>query len=150
MAKKAIAKSPQASGLFLCERVLQDLVNKDAVTCVNIFNGLSANNFPMLMPVAYAFAQVTGASGPFSYEYKILDTEGNVLAISQKSTVNPQPGSDETTSHKVISAFNGLGFEKEGLFDVVLEIDGIQAARLPLRVAQIRQPLMSGQTAGNA
>ena len=84
MAKKTKLEGPIASGLFLCERVLQDLVNKDAVTCVNIFNGLSAGNFPMIMPVAYAFAQVTGATGPFEYEYKILDEEGNVLAISTK------------------------------------------------------------------
>lgn len=150
MAKKAKTSSPQSSGLILCERVLQDLVNRDAVTCVNIFNGLSAANFPMLMPVAYAFAQVTGANGPFEYEYKIIDEAGNIVAISQKSQVTPQAGTDSTTSHKVISAFNGLAFEKEGLFTVILEINGEEAANLPLKVTLLRQPMMSGQVSGKA
>lgn len=149
MVKKSKNNGPRSSGLILCERVLQDLVNRDAVTCVNIFNGLSAANFPMLMPAAYAFAQVTGATAPFEYEYKIIYESGKIVAISQKSQVTPQPGTDETTSHKVISAFNGLSFDKEGLFEVILEINGEQAANLPLRVTQIRQTMMSGQISGN-
>ncbi|MCA9817748.1 MAG: hypothetical protein H6677_24520 [Candidatus Obscuribacterales bacterium] len=150
MAKRTKTNGPHSSGLILCERVLQDLVNRDAVTCVNIFNGLSAQSFPMLMPVAYAFAQVTGASGPFEYEYKIVDGDGNIVALSQKSRVDPQPGTDETTSHKVISAFNGLGFEKEGLYAVILEIDGVEAAELPLKVTRIMPQVVSGQASGRA
>lgn len=150
MAKRTKTNGPHSSGLILCERVLQDLVNRDAVTCVNIFNGLSAQSFPMLMPVAYAFAQVTGASGPFEYEYKIVDGDGNIVALSQKSRVDPQPGTDETTSHKVISAFNGLGFEREGLYAVILEIDGVEAAELPLKVTRIMPQVVSGQASGRA
>lgn len=142
MAKKK--SGLQAGGLVLCERVLQDLVNKDVVSCINIFNGLSAPRFPMMMPVAYAFAQVTGATGPFEYKYRIVDEDGNLIAISQKSTVQPQAGTDETTSHKVISAFNGLGFEKEGNYTVILEIDGQEAAILALKVSLIKQPVAAG------
>ena len=145
MASRSSNKGPQASGVFLCERVLQDMVSREAVTCVNIYNGLMAVEFPITVPVAYAFAQITGTTGPFDYEYSLLDENGTVMASSGRATVEPQEGSDEATSHKVISAFHGMSFDREGIYSLVLSIDGEEAASLPLKVVLVREPSMAGQ-----
>ncbi len=141
----ATRTGPQASAIFLCERVLQDMVSPEAVTCVNIYNGLMAVQFPIVVPVVYAFAQITGVKEQFDYEFKLVDDGDNVIASSGRATVTPQGLADEHTAHKVISAFHHLGFESEGVFTIVLALNGVEAGSLPLKVVQVQEPVMAGQ-----
>ena len=126
---------PQLVGIALCERILQDVFRKDAVTLVNVHNGISSQAFPTLVPVLYAFAQLTAAQKPFTYLFKILDPQGQVLAASNAGEVDALPIA--TALHKVISAFPGLVLPAEGTYTVALEIDGVQIGSIPFQVDSV-------------
>lgn len=129
---------PALVGIALCERILQDVFRKDAVTLVNVHNGISSQAFPTLVPVLYAFAQLTASRNPFSYQFKIVDPKGQVLAASNAGQVEPLPVT--TALHKVISAFPALVFPEEGTYKVVLEIDGAEVGSIPFQVDTVAAP----------
>lgn len=127
-----MSDSPAPVSICLCERVLQDVFRKDAVTLVNVHNGVSSQAFPTLIPVLYAFAQLAGHNRPFSYQFKITDPKKVVISASSVGQV--EPVSSPNALHKIVSAFSGLVFPCEGLYSVSLEIDGKIVASIPFQV----------------
>ncbi len=126
---------PRLLGIILCERVLQDVLRRDAVSCINIYNGITAQSFPAVIPLVYAFAQVSGSNSQFDYQFRIEDSLGNLIAGSPTATVEPLPNLHMT--HKIISAFSGLTFESEGMFHIVLEVEGESVGSLPFQVIMV-------------
>ena len=114
-----------------------DLIRPEAITCVNIHDGISTHNFPTVIPLIFAFSQVSGFPNEFSYQFKIQDRKGKVIAESPISAVKPLPNVNMT--HKLISAFSGLTFEDEGTYDILLELDNYKVANLPFRVVKISE-----------
>jgi hypothetical protein len=125
---------PQVLGIVLCERILQDVLRRDAISCINIHNGMTVQDFPAIVPLVFAFAQVSGSHHPFSYQFKMIDRQSQVIAISPVANVEPLP--NKYMTHKVISAFSGLVFKEEGMYNVVLALDGVDVGSLPFQVMQ--------------
>lgn len=127
--------TPQLLGILLCERVLQDVLRRDAISLINIHNGISSQSFPTLIPLIYAFAQLSVTQKEFDYQFKIIDVKGEVLAASPLARVEPL--SEGETTRKVITAFTGLIFSSEGTHNVVLALDGNELGRLPFQVVKV-------------
>jgi hypothetical protein len=125
---------PQVLGIVLCERILQDVLHRDHISCINIHNGLTVHDFPAIVPLVFAFAQVSGSHHEFSYQFKMIDRQSQVIAISPVAKVEPLP--NKFMTHKVISAFSGLIFKEEGMYNVVLALDGTDVGSLPFQVMQ--------------
>jgi len=139
-----MSESPKLIGIVLCERVLQDVLRRDAVSCINIYNGITAQSFPAVVPLVYAFAQVSGSGTGFEYQFKINDDQGKPIAMSPPARVEPLPNAYLT--HKIISAFSGLTFDREGTYEIVLDIQGGRVGSLPFQVVLLPpQPMMSEQ-----
>ncbi|HMX47938.1 MAG TPA: hypothetical protein PKN86_16715 [Candidatus Obscuribacter sp.] len=130
--------SPEIVGIFLCERILQDVFRPDSVTLVNVHNSIGSHAFPTLVPVLYAFAQLRGFKKVFSYKFNIIDPKGTVIAASAPGNV--EPGADPTFLLKVVSAFPALVFEGAGNYAITLEIDGSVMGEVPFKVEQLAQP----------
>jgi hypothetical protein len=129
------ADQPQLIGIVLCERVLQDVLRRDMISCINIHNGITVPAFPYVIPLVYSFAQLTGSHHEFNYQFKIVDRQGNVIASSPVTKVEPLPNRNMT--HKVISAFSGLTFHEEGMYKIVLSLEGEEVGALPFQVVQV-------------
>jgi hypothetical protein len=127
-----IEDNPSLLGIVLCERVLQDVLRRDAISCINIYSGITAAAFPSVIPLVYAFAQLSGCSHNFEYQFRIEDDDGNLVASSQIVVVEPL--ANKYTPHKIITAFSGLTFEAAGLYHVILEVAGEQVGHLPFPV----------------
>lgn len=133
--KDKLMSHPQVIGIILCERVLRDLLRPEAISCINIHNGMSVQAFPAVIPLIYAFAQLTGSHSEFTYQFKIVDRQGQIIAASPVAKVEPLPNKNMT--HKVISAVTGLTFSEEGMYDVTLSLDGEEVGSLPFQVMQV-------------
>ncbi|MBU6453043.1 MAG: hypothetical protein KGS72_14760 [Cyanobacteria bacterium REEB67] len=120
---------PRLLGIVLCERVLQDVLRRDAISCINIYSGIMAAAFPAVIPLVYAFAQLSGTTQEFAYQFRIEDEQGGVIAGSP--LVHVEPLANKHTPHKIITAFSGLTLEKAGLYQVVLEVEGEAVGALP-------------------
>jgi hypothetical protein len=123
---------PQVLGIVMCERVLQDVLRKDHISCINIHNFLLVPDFPWVVPLIFAFAQVSGSHFEFSYQFKIVDRQSQVIAISPVQKVPPLV--NRFMTHKVISAFSNLVFREEGMYNVILALDGVDVGMLPFHV----------------
>jgi len=124
---------PILLGILLCERVLQDVLRRDAISCINIYSGITATVFPAVIPLVYAFAQLSGCSQEFEYQFRIEDDAGELIAASNQ--VKVEPLANKNTPHKIITAFSGLTFESAGLYHVILEVMGEQVGSLPFNVS---------------
>jgi hypothetical protein len=123
---------PQLIGIILCELILQDVLRRDAISCVNIHSGVISPSFPVTLPLIYGFAQLTGVSAEFNYQFKVANPKGEVIAYSPMTPVQPLP--NENVTHKIINAFTGLTFEAEGTYLFILEVDGNVIGALPFQV----------------
>jgi hypothetical protein len=130
-----MSEVPQVLGIILCERVLQDVLRRDAISCINIHNGMTVQDFPAVVPLVFAFAQVSGSHHEFNYQFKMIDRQSQVIAISPVAKVEPLP--NRYMTHKIISAFSGLVFREEGMYNVVLSLDGAEVGALPFQVIQV-------------
>jgi hypothetical protein len=128
---------PQIIGLVLCELVLQDVLRRDAISCVNIHSGVIAPSFPVTLPLIYGFAQLCGVSTKFAYQFKVRNPKGEVVAHSPRTPVEPL--ATENVTHKIINAFTALTFEGEGTYWFSLEVDGEPMAGLPFQVVQAKE-----------
>ncbi|MBS1991480.1 MAG: hypothetical protein JSS86_14345 [Cyanobacteria bacterium SZAS LIN-2] len=129
-----IDDNPSLLGIVLCERVLQDVLRRDAISCINIYSGIAAAAFPAVIPLVYAFAQLSGCAHQFSYQFRIEDDAGEFIAGSTVVNVDPLP--NRHTPHKIVTAFSGLTFDNPGLYHVILEVEGEQVGSLPFHVNQ--------------
>lgn len=129
-----MSNTPRLLGILLCERVLQDVLRRDAISLVNIHNGITSHSFPTLIPLIYAFAQLSASQVEFNYQFKIMDQNGTVVAQSPLAKVDPLM--EGQTTHKVISAFTGLIFNSEGTHKVSLEVGGEELGSLPFQVVK--------------
>ena len=125
---------PQVLGIFLCERVLLDVLRRDTISCINIHNGMTVQDFPAIVPLVFAFAQVSGSTRGFSYRFRLVDRLSQIIAESPVAKVEALPS--RFLTHKVISAFPGLVFKEEGMYNIVLLLDGTEVASLPFHVQQ--------------
>jgi hypothetical protein len=123
---------PQLIGIILCELILQDVLRRDAISCVNIHSGVISPSFPVTLPLIYGFAQLTGVSKEFNYQFKVSNPQGEVIAYSPMTPVQPLP--NENVTHKIINAFTGLTFDNEGSYLFILEVDGNVIGTLPFQV----------------
>jgi hypothetical protein len=126
---------PQLIGIILCERVLQDVLRRDAISCVNIHNGITVQQFPAIIPLVYAFAQLSGSHREFTYQFKITDRQSQIIAMSPVATVEPLP--NKYMTHKIISAFSGLTFNEEGMYNIMLSLEGEDVGSLPFQVIHL-------------
>lgn len=141
-----MADRPQLIGIILCELILQDVLRRDAISCVNIHSGVIAPAFPVTLPLIYGFAQLTGVSKEFQYQFKVANPTGEVIAFSPLTPVQPLP--NENVTHKIINAFTGLTFESEGTYLFLLEVDGQPLGALPFQVVQMaEEPTAAGTPA---
>jgi hypothetical protein len=126
---------PQLIGIVLCERVLQDVIRRDAISCINIYNSITVQSFPTVIPLVYAFAQLSGSHHQFTYQFKIVDRQNQIIAMSPVAQVEPLPNRNMT--HKIISAFSGLTFNEEGMYNIALTLEGEDVGTLPFQVVHI-------------
>lgn len=126
---------PNVLGIIICERILVDVLRQEAVSCVNIHNGFATSSFPVILPLIYAYAQVSGSHEEFTYQYRILDRDSKELAQSPLAKVEPLPNSNML--HKLISAIPGLRFDDEGTYNFILELNGVKVSHLPFYVVKV-------------
>jgi hypothetical protein len=126
---------PRVIGILLCERILQDIMRHDAVSCINIHNGIIVQTFPAVIPLVYAFAQLSGSHSEFNYQFKITDRSNQIITTTPITPVEPLP--NRFMTHKIISAMTGLTFKEEGLYHICLSLDGQDVASSPFQVMQI-------------
>ncbi|HEY9714224.1 MAG TPA: hypothetical protein V6C72_12210 [Chroococcales cyanobacterium] len=88
--------------------------------------------FPTQLPLIYAFAQLAGVKKPFAYQFTVVDPEGKVVGSSPLTKVDEIL--QDNVTHKIINAFTGLTFEKEGTYEFILVVDQQQAGSLPFQV----------------
>jgi hypothetical protein len=131
-----MSDKPKLIGIILCELVLQDILRREAISCVNIHNGIATQAFPVTLPLVYGFAQLHGVTKQFGYQFKLVDPNGQLLATSPETKVDPLP--NEHVTHKIINAFTGLTFAQEGTYQVVLEVDGEDIGALPFHVVYVQ------------
>ncbi|HEY9788634.1 MAG TPA: hypothetical protein V6D17_24820 [Candidatus Obscuribacterales bacterium] len=136
-----MSNSPQLLGILLCERVLQDVLRRDAISLINIHNGITSQSFPTLIPLIYAFAQLSASPVEFNYQFTISDASGNAIAASPLAKVEPLTEGQST--HKVISAFTGLVFKSEGTYKVTLEVGGKEIGSLPFQVVKAQAEVLA-------
>jgi hypothetical protein len=133
---------PQLIGIILCELILQDVLRRDAISCVNIHSGVMSPQFPVQLPLLYGFAQLTGVSKEFEYQFKVANPKGEIIAFSPATKVQPLP--NDNVTHKIINAFTGLTFESEGSYLFILEVDGEVIGALPFQVVKmVEEPVMA-------
>jgi hypothetical protein len=58
--------------------------------------------------------------------------------MSPPARVEPLP--NQYLTHKIISAFSGLTFDREGTYEIVLDIGGGPVGSLPFQVVLLAQP----------
>lgn len=132
---------PKPIGVFLCERVLRDVLKPDAITLVNLHNSMSVQAFPAIIPLVFAFSEVTGSHHEFSYQFKFVDRKEQVIAVSGAQMVAPLPNKNMT--HKLVGAFQGLVFQEEGSYSVILSLNGEDCATLNFQIMQNSPPAVS-------
>ncbi len=130
-----MADLPKVLGIIICERILVDVLRQEAISCVNIHNGFATSSFPIILPLIYAYAQVSGSHAEFTYQYKIMDSNNKEIAQSPLAKVEPLPNSNML--HKLISAIPGLRFDDEGTYNFILELNGIKVSHLPFYVVKV-------------
>jgi len=96
---------------------------------------MPVQGLPAIVPLVFAFAQVSGSSEEFTYQFRMVDRSNNVLARSPVANVEPLP--NKFMAHKLISAFSGLVFQEEGTYNIILALDGQDIGTLPFRVLQV-------------
>lgn len=126
------ADKPRPINVFLCERVLRDVLRPDAISIINMHNSMTVQAFPAMVPLIFAFSEVTGSHHEFTYQFKFLDRQAQVIAVSNVQTVSALPNVNMT--HKLIGAFQGLVFPEEGTYQVVLALEGQDAGNLSFQV----------------
>lgn len=121
--------------VFMCERVLRDVLRPDAITLVNIHSTMSVQAFPAVVPLVFAYAEVSGSTTEFEYQFKYVDKTGQSLAVSNVQKVAPSP--NKNISHKLIGAFQGLIFPDEGSYQLLLSLDGTDVAGMSFQVLRV-------------
>ena len=127
-----MTEGPLPIAVFMCERVLRDVLRPDAISLVNIHSTMSVQQFPAVVPLVFAYAEVTGSHQEFSYQFKFIDRQGQVMAVSNVQKVAPSP--NRNLSHKLIGAFQGLIFPEEGSYQLLLAIDSNHVAGMAFQV----------------
>lgn len=133
--KTVTTAQPKPIGIFLCERILRDVLRPDAISCINIHNQMAVQAFPAIVPLVFAYSEVTGSTAEFTYQFKFLDKQGQVLAVSNVQKVAPLPSPSMT--HKLIGAFQGLIFQEDGGYQLVLSLDGEDAGYMTFQVVHV-------------
>jgi hypothetical protein len=133
-----MSNQPELVSILLCERVLQDLFRKDAVTLVNVHNQIGTQSFPTMVPVLYAYAQFKGFPENFTYQFKVEDPSGTVIAASSAGIVESLP--EPAYTHKLISTFPGLVFNAPGSYNFVLEVNGVAVGSIVFQVDLVNVP----------
>jgi len=131
-----MSDTPELVSICLCERILQDVFRKDAVTLVNVHNSVSSEGFPTLVPVLYAFAQLKGFNRAFTYQFKITDSKNAVISASNPGQVEALFSPNAT--HKVISAFSGLVLPAPDIYTISLEVEGKLVGSIPFEVDMVK------------
>jgi len=88
-----------------------------------------------VVPLVYAFAQLAGSHVEFKYQFKVEDRQGQIIAMSPLAQVEPLPNRNMT--HKIISAFSNLAFQEEGMYKIVLSLEGEEVGALPFQVIHL-------------
>jgi hypothetical protein len=116
----------------MCERVLRDVLRPDAISLVNIHSSMSVQSWPAVVPLVFAYSEVTGSQFEFNYQFKFIDRQNQVMAVSNVQKVAPLPNRNMT--HKLIGAFQGLVFQEEGSYHLLLSLDGVDVAGMVFQV----------------
>ncbi|MBX9690667.1 MAG: hypothetical protein K2X27_28385 [Candidatus Obscuribacterales bacterium] len=132
-----MADVPKPISIFMCERVLRDVLRPDAITLVNIHSTMSVQAFPAIVPLVFAYAEVTGSNQEFTYQFKFVDNKNEVMAVSNVQKVAASP--NKHLSHKLIGAFQGLVFPDQGNFNLLLALDGKDVAAMDFQVLMVTQ-----------
>ena len=93
---------------------------------------MTVQAFPAVLPLVFAYAEVTGSHSEFNYQFKFVDRQGQVLAVSNVQKVAPLP--NKYMTHKLIGAFQGLVFPEEGSYDLTLSLDGNDVSAMSFQV----------------
>lgn len=130
-----VAEGPRPIAVFMCERVLRDVLRPDQITLVNMQTTLSVQAFPALVPLVFAYAEVSGSQQEFTYQFRFVDKQGKVLAASNELKVAASP--NQHLSHKLIGAFQALFFPEEGNYELLLSLNGVDAAGMLLQIIKL-------------
>jgi hypothetical protein len=134
-----VPEGPKPIAVFMCERVLRDVLRPDAISLVNIHSSMSVQAWPAVVPLVFAYAEVTGSQYEFNYQFKFIDRQNQVMAVSNVQKVAALPNKNMT--HKLIGAFQGLVFQDEGSYHLLLAIDGVDVAGMLFQVlGQSQEP----------
>lgn len=95
-------------------------------------NMMTVQAFPAVLPLVFAYAEVTGSDHDFTYQFKFMDRQGRELATSNVQRVSPLP--NKYMTHKLIGAFQGLVFPEEGSYHLFLALDGKDVASMDFQV----------------
>ncbi len=125
---------PELVSICLCEKVLQDIFRPDAITLVNVHNSTVSQGFPTLVPILYAYAQLTPSPNPFSFQFTMTDSKGQPMTAPNPGIVEPLY--EKNVLHKLLFAFTGLIIPAADTYTISLEIEGKIVGSIPFEVAQ--------------
>ncbi|MBK9772696.1 MAG: hypothetical protein IPP57_18085 [Candidatus Obscuribacter sp.] len=136
-----MSATPELVSICLCERLLQDVFRRDSVTLVNVHNSVASQGFPILIPVIYAFAQLSPSPKPFTYKFVITDSKNAVVTASLSSEVAALH--HKNALHKVIGAFTSLVLPAADVYTVTLFIDDKAIGTIPFEAAMVQAEELS-------
>ena len=125
-------EGPKPIAVFMCERVLRDVLRPDAISLINKHSTMSVQAWPAVVPLVFAYAEVSGSQSEFNYQFKFIDRQSQVMAVSNVQKVAALPNKNMT--HKLIGAFQGLVFQEEGSYHLLLALDGVDVAGMVFQV----------------
>ena len=131
-----MSATPELVSICLCERLLQVVFRRDSVTLVNVHNSVASQGFPILIPVIYAFAQLSPSPKPFTYKFVITDSKNAVVTASLSSEVAALH--HKNALHKVIGAFTSLVLPAADVYTVTLFIDDKAIGTIPFEAAMVQ------------
>lgn len=100
---------------------------------IEIFEGIFASKFPAIHPKLTVVASVEGVKGRHEFEIKILGSAANKIASVRGGFVL----NDTKSKFGIITAFNGIKFEKEDIYKVQIFVDSKNLGETPFEVKQI-------------
>jgi hypothetical protein len=126
--------------------LVADYANATADSKLNvmgIFTAITAPTFPTVHPQMYLVAQLAATSREygrkFQLELKLIneDATAEVLSISQNLDVPSRPDGQKSAMNLIFSLTN-LIFEKPGLYEFAVLVDGDEKNTLPIELIEAR------------
>lgn len=126
--------NPSLVQTILCDDVRQEVGGKFSL--MGLFEGISAQAFPVVHPRFAVWNEWTGGRGEFTTTVRLLAPDGKTVLGSSDSRFSL---ATEQQRHRDISLRFNTTFPSAGTYWIDILLDGAPVARIPLPVQAINR-----------